>query len=227
MLNPTHPLAAPPPAGAVSGAAAAGVDGDAALVAAARSGDTAACHRIWSRYAPLVRRLVRGYFGPGAERDDLGQEVFLRVFSRLHELREPDALRGFIAGICLGVARNMSRRARVRSVLRLSSDEERPELAVPGIEDEARQVVRRLFRLLDAASAEDRSLFVARYVEKMEMNDIALAHRVSIGTAKRRVARMTQRMEAAMARDPVLAEHAARLFAKAPAKDDLMEGDER
>lgn len=188
---------------------------DAVLVAAARRGDTDACFRIWTKYAPLVRRLVRGYFGPGAERDDLAQEVFLRVFSRIAELRDPNALRGFIAGICLGVARNMSRRARIRSILRFSSEPDEDEEAwVPGVDEEARQVVRHLGRVLNAASAEDRSLFVCRYVEKWEMNDVAEAHGISLGTAKRRVGRMTLRMETAMKQDAVLAEYAGKLLGK-------------
>jgi RNA polymerase sigma-70 factor (ECF subfamily) len=209
MLNPSSQYVAPS-----APAAPASDDGDAALVAAARRGETAACFRIWSKYTPLVLRLVRGYFGPGAEKDDLAQEVFMRVFSRMDELRDPNALRGFIAGICLGVARNMSRRARIRSVLRLSSTQDCPEVLVPGIEDESRQVIRHLWRLLNAASAEDRSLFVARYVEKLEMIDVAQAHRISIGTTKRRIARMTHRMEAAMERDAVLAGYAGKLFRK-------------
>ena len=85
---------------------------------------------------------------------------------------------------------------------------------MPGIEDEARQVIRHLWHLLGTASAEDRSLFVARYVEKMEMTDIALAHEFSTATAKRRVARMTARVAAKMSRDPVLADYAAKLLDK-------------
>ena len=187
-------------------------DSDAALVAAARRGEPKASFRIWEKYAPFVLRLVRGYFGPDADRGDLAQEVFLRVFSRLGELREPDALRGFIAGICLGVARNMSRRAHIRSVLRLSSHEDHREPSVSTTEGEARQTLRHLMGLLNAASAEDRSYFVARYVEKLEMSEVAQAHRVSIGTAKRRLASMTLRIEAAMAQDPVLTEYVGKLL---------------
>lgn len=187
-------------------------DSDAALVAAARRGEPRASFRIWSKYAPFVLRLVRGYFGPDADRSDVAQEVFLRVFSRLDELREPDALRGFIAGICLGVARNMSRRARIRAVLRLSPHEDHTEPSVSATEGEARQTLRHLTLLLNAASAEDRSYFVARYVEKLEMSEVAQAHRVSIGTAKRRLASMTVRIEAAMAQDPVLTEYVGKLL---------------
>jgi RNA polymerase sigma-70 factor (ECF subfamily) len=162
----------------------------------------------------VVTRLVRGYFGPGAERDDLAQEVFLRVFSRIDELRDPSALRGFIAGICLGVARNMGRRARIRSILQLSSRDDYPDAVVRQTADEAREATRHLWGLLNAASAEDRSLFVARYVEQLPMPEVAQAHGISIGTAKRRVARMTTRIDTAIGQDVVLAEYVGKLLRK-------------
>jgi RNA polymerase sigma-70 factor (ECF subfamily) len=205
-VNPSSHRIVPVPPGAE--------EADAMLVSGARAGDAGACFRIWSKYAPLVSRLVSAYFGPGAERDDLAQEVFLRVFSRMDEVRDPSALRGFIAGICLGVARNTSRRARIRSILRLSPRGDLPDIPIPGIKDEARQALRHLWMLLSAASAEDRSLFVCRHVEKMEMNDVATAQGLNISTAKRRVARMTRRISAAMQQDAVLAEYAGKLFGK-------------
>jgi len=82
---------------------------DAGLVRAARVGDRRACFAIWSKYAALVQRLVRRFLGPGPDYADVCQEVFLRIFKRLDELREPAALRGFVVSIALGVARNESR----------------------------------------------------------------------------------------------------------------------
>ncbi|HSS40157.1 MAG TPA: sigma-70 family RNA polymerase sigma factor [Polyangia bacterium] len=188
---------------------------DAALVAAARRRDERACFRIWSRYAPLVFRLIRAYSGIRADNDDLAQEVFLRVFSRIDDVRDPDALRGFVASICLGVARNANRRTRVRSILKLSNAEDWPEVPAPVVEDEPRRAIRHLMALLTtSASDEDRSLFLCRYVEKMDISDVAVAHGMSLGTAKRRVARMTRRISRAMERDAVLAEYASQLTRK-------------
>ena len=188
---------------------------DAALVAAARRRDERACFRIWSRYAPFVSRLIRAYSGVRADRDNLAQEVFLRVFSRIDEVRDPDALRGFVASICLGVARNANRRTRVQSILTLSKAEDWPEVPAPVAEDEPRRAIRHLMALLaTSASDEDRSLFLCRYVEKMEITDVAVAHGMSLGTAKRRVARMTRRISLAMAGDAVLAEYAGQLTRK-------------
>jgi len=129
------------------------------------------------------------------------------VFKRLDELREPAALPGFIIGITLGVARNEVRRRRIRSIVGLVAPSEWPAVAASEMQDEARETVRALYRLLDSLSAEDRSLFVARYVERMEMTDVATTHRLSLSTAKRRLARLALRVDTRMRSEPALAEY--------------------
>jgi RNA polymerase sigma-70 factor, ECF subfamily len=182
-------------------------DSDGALVSAARAGDHRACQAIWKKYASLVQRLVRRFFGPGPDYPDVCQEAFLRVFKRLDELREPAALPGFIIGITLGVARNQARRRRIRAIVGLNSTDEWPAVAVPAEQDEAREALRALYRLLDDLGAEDRSLFVARYVEKMEMTDVAAAHQLSLSTVKRRMARLALRVDSRMKSEPALANY--------------------
>jgi len=183
------------------------VDGDAPLVVAARGGDRRACRAIWEKYASMVQRLVRRFFGPGPDHPDVCQEAFLRVFKRLDELREPAALPGFIIGITLGVARNETRRRRIRAIVGLTSTEELPGALMPGVQDEAREATRALYRLLDCLGAEDRSLFVARYVEKMEMTEVAALHGLSLSTVKRRLARLALRVDSRMKSEPALVQY--------------------
>jgi RNA polymerase sigma-70 factor (ECF subfamily) len=180
---------------------------DATLVAAALRADRTATRVIWDRYAPLAVGLLRRFFGTAADQDDLVQEVFLRVFRRLGELRHPDALRGFIVGIALGVARNEARKNKVRAIVGLSAEVDR--LAAPiGPDAEAREAARRLYAILDRSSAEDRSLFVSRYVEEMELQEVAAAHGMSFATARRRIDRMTDRMSKRLRGDELLARYA-------------------
>jgi RNA polymerase sigma-70 factor (ECF subfamily) len=184
---------------------------DEALVLAARTGDRRACQRIWERHAALVHRLVRRFFGPGPDHPDVCQEVFLRLFKRLDELRDPAALPGFIVSITLGVARNEVRRRRIRAIVGLSPTDDLPSIVTPGLSAEAREAVRALYRVLDQLGAEDRSLFVARYVERMEMTEVASVHSISLSTAKRRIARLAQRVEARIKSEPALAEYSGQL----------------
>jgi RNA polymerase sigma-70 factor, ECF subfamily len=180
---------------------------DAGLVHAARSGDRRACFAIWAKYAALVQRLVWRFLGPGPDYADVCQEVFLRIFKRLDELREPAALHGFVVSVTLGVARNESRRRRIRAIVGLVPEDVLP--AAPGLpaQDEAREAARALYRLLGTLNAEDRSLFVARFVEKMELTEVAAAHGMSMSTAKRRLARLVERVNTRLQSSPVLMEY--------------------
>jgi len=177
---------------------------DVTLVAALQARDERAYAQAWTELGPMVRRLVSRFFGPGAEPLDLSQEVFVRFFRRIDELRNPEGLRGFLAGICLGVARNEARRTRVRRWVSLTPAGDLPEVSVPGSDLEARQAMQRLYAALNRANALDRSLYVARYLEKMEVDEVARAHDLSFGTAKRRLARATTRLNRILERDAAL-----------------------
>lgn len=180
---------------------------DAELVAALRAHDERAYTAAWVELGPMVRRLVTRFFGAGADTPDLSQEVFLRLFRRIGELRNPSGLRGFVVSICLGVARNELRRARVRRWVRLTPGGDLPDAPVAGPDLEAREALRRLYAILDGVSVQDRSLFVARFFEKMEIAEVAVAHGLSYGTAKRHVARATLRINRRIERDPLLAKY--------------------
>lgn len=175
------------------------------LVTALKAREPRAYAQAWSEFGPMVRRLVARFFGPGAEPQDLSQEVFIRFFRRIDELRSPDGVRGFLAGICLGVARNEARRLRVRRWVGLTSAGTLPDFPVAGPDIEGREALRRLYAVLDKANALDRSLFVARFLEKMEIEEVARAHDLSFGTAKRRIARAVTRLNRIIGRDEVLA----------------------
>lgn len=180
---------------------------DVEIVRAVRAGDRRACFALWSRYAALVQRLVRRFLGPGPDYPDVCQEVFLRVFKRLHELRNPAALQGFVVSVTLGVARNEARRRRIRSIVGLVPEEAFPETPVFPGHGEAREATRALYAMLDKLSAEDRSLFIARFVEKMEVAEVASAHDMSLSTAKRRLSRLVERVNALVQSSPVLREY--------------------
>jgi RNA polymerase sigma-70 factor (ECF subfamily) len=193
-------------------------DDDASLAAALIARDREAPTQAWTRLSPLVLRLLRRYFGPGPDRQDLCQEVFLRFFSRIDELRDRSALRSFLIGICLGVAQNELRRARVRRWIFLTQSGELPDAPINGSDPEAREATLRVYKILDGVSAEDRTLFVTRYVEKMELAEIATAIGRPLSTTKRRLARATKRISARMSGDPALADYVDGLTAGKAAK---------
>ena len=72
--------------------------GDDELVGRCLAGDQAAWDELVQRYSRYVYAIVsQGYRLQGADAEDAFQEVFLRVYDRLGSLRDPEALRPWIA----------------------------------------------------------------------------------------------------------------------------------
>jgi RNA polymerase sigma-70 factor (ECF subfamily) len=180
-------------------------DDDSALADALLSRHPQAAQVAWTRFSPVAVRILRRYFGPGPDRQDLTQEVFLRFFARISELRNPAALRSFFIGICLGVAQNELRRVKVRRWISLTPTGDLPDVPLHNWDPEAREATARFYRILEGIGVEDRTLFVARYVEKMDIPEIAAALSRPRSTIKRRLARVTKRVGARMSGDPTLA----------------------
>lgn len=67
------------------------------LVERARGGDPAAWSAIVDRYAALVHGICRRYGLTGADADDVGGSVWLRLVQHLELIREPAALPGWLA----------------------------------------------------------------------------------------------------------------------------------
>jgi RNA polymerase sigma-70 factor (ECF subfamily) len=183
---------------------------DAALVLALRRGEPRAELEAWNRFSPGVDATLRRLLGPGpdADRADLLQEVFIRFFRRVGTLREPAAVRGFLTGICLRVVQGEIAARRRRAWLRLTPTGEPPEAAAAR-DDEAREAVRRYYRLLDRLPGDERSIFVARTIEGLTLDEVAALHGVSVSTAQRRIERATARVALLVRRDPLLASFAA------------------
>jgi RNA polymerase sigma-70 factor (ECF subfamily) len=182
---------------------------DAVLVDALRRGEAGAELAAWNRFSPGVDRTIRRLLGPEQEREDLLQEVFLRFFRHLSNLREPAAVRGFLTGIAVHVVRaEITRRTRLRW-LRLTPTGDLPEASAGPVDGDVREAVTRYYRLLDDLGAKDRSLFVARTIEGLTLEEVAEVHGVSVSTAQRRIGRAGKKMALRVRRDPLLAAFAA------------------
>jgi RNA polymerase sigma-70 factor (ECF subfamily) len=136
-----------------------------------------------------VERILTRMLGFSAELDDLTQEVFIRAFARITELREPQSLRAWLSSIAVFVAREAIRRKRRRRWLVFLPAEESPEPPAEGALLEARTALRVFYEVLDGFAADERIAFTLRFVEGMELSEVAEACQVSLATIKRRLKR--------------------------------------
>ena len=164
------------------------------LIAALVRGEPSAAQEVWDRHAGRVRRLMARTLGPRPEVDDLTQEVFMRVFSRIDVLRDAGALREFIIAVAVNVLKRELRRRWVRRKVLLSDSGSLPDVEGPGMDPEAREALARCYAILDKLGARERAAFVLRYMEERTLDEVAAGLGVSLSSAKRLVTRAAERV---------------------------------
>ena len=85
---------------------------DAELVLAARRGDKRAFVEIVARHQAMVCGVALAILGDFAASEDAGQEAFLTAWRKIHDLREPERLRAWLAQIARNAALGQLRRKR-------------------------------------------------------------------------------------------------------------------
>lgn len=148
----------------------------------------------WERYAPLVHRIVSRAIGPDVEVEDVTQEIFYRLFSRIGTLRKPEALRSFVISFAIRIVKWELRRRRARRWLTLSETGDIPDEQQMVMDAESRYSIRRLYTMLDRLGTRERLVLVLRHVEGMTLEEIAEAMELSLATVKRGLRRATLRV---------------------------------
>ena len=171
---------------------------------ALRDGHPAARIELFDRYAGHVERILVRVLGQDAELADLLHDVFVRSLTAIDTLEAPEALKAWLTGIAVLTARECIRRRTRGRWLRFLAPEELPDVEGAASDDEGREALRATYVVLDWLGADDRIAFALRYVEGLELRDVAAACGVSLNTVKRRLARAERRFSALAAREPAL-----------------------
>jgi RNA polymerase sigma-70 factor (ECF subfamily) len=171
-------------------------DSDRAIVAGLRAGQSAAGAAVYDRYHLHVRRVLVRVLGPDSELGDLLQDVFVAAIDGIERLEDPDAIRGWLTGIAVYVARGeIRRRARARWFPLFARDE-LPEVEAPLSSEETGEAVRTTYRILGKLAADERVAFALRFIDGMELVEVADACGVSLATVKRTLARAQKKFGA-------------------------------
>jgi RNA polymerase sigma-70 factor, ECF subfamily len=178
---------------------------DTALAAALLDRQPGAANKLWHKYEPMVRRMLARAMGPDRDVDDLTQDVFLTFFDKLSRLRKPESLRSFLISVTTFTLRAELRKRWVRRIMRLSSDGQVPEVAQEGPDRDEREALSRFYRILDGLGADDRTAFALRFVEGLELLEVAEAMNISLATLKRRLGPIHEKVVAQVKLDPLLA----------------------
>jgi RNA polymerase sigma-70 factor (ECF subfamily) len=171
-------------------------DSDRAVVMAIRAGQAAGGAALYDRHVAHVRRVLIRILGPDSELSDLVQEVFLSAIDSMGRLEDPDALRSWLSSIAVFRARaEIRRRVRAR-LFPLFGGDDLPEVEAPVSTPEVSQAVRTTYTLLGKLGTDERIAFALRFIDGMELVEVADACSVSLATIKRRLARAQKRFSA-------------------------------
>lgn len=173
---------------------------DATLARAAASGDARASGVLWDRFSPMVRRLLRRTLGPTAPVDGLLQEVFLRVVRQLGSVPESAQLKPLMVATTVRVLNAELKRRRVRRLLRLRPRLVASEENLAG-NDATSSALAAVYRILDGLDPDARLAFTLRHFEGLQLSELATAMDASLASAKRRLARASAHVQAAVGAD--------------------------
>jgi RNA polymerase sigma-70 factor (ECF subfamily) len=155
---------------------------------------------LYRRFAPYVAAVAMRILGRDHELDDLVQDAFLNALRGLADLREPAAIKGWLARITVRLAIRRLRQRRLRRLLHLDDDVfEYESPAAPAATPEQRALLARLYRVLDELPAGDRVVWVLRHVQGEQLQRIPELCGCSLSTAQRRLRRAQAAVERGLA----------------------------
>lgn len=153
-------------------------------------------YRLYCRYVGAVILRISGRRG---EVEDLIQDVFAEAAGSFDALREPAAVRGWLATIAVRVTRRRLRRQRLYALFALDAGTDYEDVAGVEASPLDRAIVAQVYRALDEVGVDDRVAFVLHHVEGETLDAVANLCGCSRTTAKRRILRARTSVERRLA----------------------------
>lgn len=172
------------------------------LIESARSGDDAAFNRIIQAYRKRILGTIARLIGRPEDVEDVGQEVFVRLYYSLDQLRSPEVFEPWLYRLTVNAAYDYLRRQRRRGESRISDLSEQQVVmadAAAGrerdIEDQERNRIReQVHELLESVSEEERILLTLKEVEGLSLRELEKIYKVNENALKVRLFRARQRV---------------------------------
>ena len=162
------------------------------LVKQARDGNRWAFDQLIDRYQGDIHRMIYYRIRARMDAEDLTQDVFIRAYRSISRLREPERFRGWLYKIAVNQVNDYLRKKRVRSIFK-SSDEgpeilpeadqlrEQPEALDQVLKEDFWRQVGRIAKKL---SKMEREVFMLRFLDSLNINEIAQILKKSESTVK-------------------------------------------
>jgi len=172
------------------------------LIEQARSGDDGAFNQVVQAYRKRILGTIARLIGRPEDVEDVGQEVFLRLYYSLDQLRTAEVFEPWLYRLTVNAAYDYLRRQRRRQESRMSDLSEQQVMMADALagekrntEEKRRTKVRELVQaLLGKISEEDRILLTLKEVEGLSLKELEKVYKVNENALKVRLFRARQRV---------------------------------
>src|SRR5665647_2027930 len=170
--------------------------GENELVKASVDGDKSAFAEIVARYRKMVARTVKGMLGDSVFADDIGQEVFIKLYYSLSEFRGEAKLSTYIQKIAVNLTLNeIKRRKRFFSMFSQKGNNEMYEFEVADYDTEERREASEIVnKALSAMDPKFRIIVTMRMLQGYSTKETAEILDLPLGTAVSRLSRAQEQL---------------------------------
>lgn len=175
---------------------------DFSLIERARSGDDTAFNQMVLAYRKRILGTIARLIGRPEDVEDVAQEVFLRLYYSLEQLRSPDVFEPWLYRLTVNAAYDYLRRQKRRQESRMADLSEQQVMmadATASGKSQAEQLYHAGVRefvheLLDEVSEEDKILLTLKEVEGLSLKELEQIYNVKENALKVRLYRARQRV---------------------------------
>lgn len=167
------------------------------LVKASIDGDKLAFGEIVNRYEKMVARTVKGMLGDTVFSEDIGQEVFIKLYHSLPEFRGEAKLSTYIQKIAINLTLNeIKRRKRFFSMFSQTGNSEMHEYEVPDFEtEEKREATEVVNKALMSLEPKFRVIVAMRMLQGYSTKETAEILDLPLGTVLSRLSRAQEQLK--------------------------------
>lgn len=178
------------------------------VVKRAQQGEDAAYNQLIQAYRKRILGTIGRLIGKPEDVEDVAQEVFVRLYFSLDQLREPEMFEPWLHRLTVNSAYDYLRKQKRRPESRMSDLSEQQVIMADAvasgtqrIEEDRRGQVRELVNsLLSEVSEEDRLLLTLKEVEGLSLKELEKIYKVNENALKVRLFRARQRVLKAFGR---------------------------
>lgn len=167
------------------------------LVKASIDGDKLAFGTIVDRYRKMVARTVKGMLGDSVFSEDIGQEVFIKLYYSLSEFRGEAKLSTYIQKIAINLTLNeIKRRKKFFSMFAQKGNNEMYEFEVADTDDQERREASEIVnKALMSIDPKFRIILTMRMLQGYSTKETAEILDLPMGTVLSRLSRAQEQMK--------------------------------